>query len=716
MSNNDTFSKIKRTLSVTASSLLNSHNVSDTILSSNGPYETLLKNTLANDTFNGKSLSKFKGKKLKFKDGENSSFQDMYSARNGEKYFNNDYTNKRDSFRILSYINDDLLHDIEQVSASSSNHNKLLRAEPYNESPDDSLNNTDKPSLFEGFKVTVNPNAALSEYGGNNNTNSDPKLLGQKINNNSVTSVTTESRSFPSIIDIKNSTSLAFLTESFKDLLKSVDDLEIKKQLSASEVIELDTQMKHLKVRRELMFNRIVSLEESQFRTEHMLSLIREKFETMKKAGNFVDSGEYLHGEDISSEIKNSNIENVQNNKTRLPTKIGSIFEESGIDEKQSYAADTSVVDDRNIVKEPDLSPLQEFFQPKNMKFRKTQPTLQQYYQTGTRIETLPKCHKSSVNCLDFDIPFGALCSTGYNDRIIKIWDLSRYKEIGKMDGHIDRINCMEMNSKYNMLITGSKDTTLKLWDISAATEAYAASEANDNAPSDSVYTSCCVHTFEAHVDEVTCMSINSGTLVSGSQDKTIRVWDLITGNCVQTLDINFSTIPLQTSSTSETELNKDVMSNEPMGNISVTGALQAYDVALATGTVDGLVRLWDLRSGEVIRTLKGHSNAITCLKFDTTNIVTGSLDKSVKTWDLRTGGMIDSFTFGSHIRSLDFDKNKIIVATEENSVKVFDRNEQKHWCCENPDDQSSLVECLKYKNGYLVEGRNSGDINVWAL
>ena len=157
-------------------------------------------------------------------------------------------------------------------------------------------------------------------------------------------------------------------------------------------------------------------------------------------------------------------------------------------------------------------------------------------------------------------------------------------------------------------------------------------------------------------------------------------------------------------------------MSNEPMGNISVTGALQAYDVALATGTVDGLVRLWDLRSGEVIRTLKGHSNAITCLKFDTTNIVTGSLDKSVKTWDLRTGGMIDSFTFGSHIRSLDFDKNKIIVATEENSVKVFDRNEQKHWCCENPDDQSSLVECLKYKNGYLVEGRNSGDINVWAL
>ncbi|SMN18027.1 similar to Saccharomyces cerevisiae YJL112W MDV1 Peripheral protein of the cytosolic face of the mitochondrial outer membrane, required for mitochondrial fission [Maudiozyma saulgeensis] len=716
MSNNDTFSNIKKTLSVTASSFLNSRNVSDTILSSNGPYETLLKNTLANDTFNGKSLSKLKGKKLKFHIGESETFQDIYSARNGEKYFNNDYTDKRNTFRILSYINDDLLHDIGQVSSSSSNHNRLLRNTPDKESPNVGLSNTDNPSLFEGFKVTVNTNATLYKDINTDNTKSDPKLLGGKVGSNSLTSMAPEQNSFPSLIDIKDSTSLAFLTKSFNDLLKNVEDLEIKKQLSASEVNELDSQIEHLKVRRELMFNRIVTLEENQFLAENKLSLLKDRIETIKGSENLVDSAEDTYVKCALSEDINSDVEAVQMKRNKLRPKMGAAFEESGIDKTQSYVEDTSVLDDKNLTKERGFTPLQAFFQPKNMKFRKTQPTLQQYYPTGTKIHTLQKCHESSINCLDFDVPFGVLCSTGYNDYTIKIWDLSRYKEMGRLEGHTDLISCMEMNSKYSMLITGSKDSTLKLWDIDAATQPYVIRDKNDSDPLDLTNASCCVHTFEAHVDEVTCLSINSNTLVTGSQDRTVRIWDLMTGNCVQTLDMNFSTIPLQPSSTPDIGLGSGSSNSESITSFPVTGALQAFDVALATGTVDGLVRLWDLRSGEVIRTLKGHSNAITCLKFDTTNIITGSADKSVKTWDLRTGGMVDSFTFGSFIRSLDFDKSKIIVATEENTVKVFDRKEQKHWCCDDPNDELSLVESLKYKDGYLVEGRNSGDVNVWAL
>ena len=60
-------------------------------------------------------------------------------------------------------------------------------------------------------------------------------------------------------------------------------------------------------------------------------------------------------------------------------------------------------------------------------------------------------------------------------------------------------------------------------------------------------------------------------------------------------------------------------------------GALQVFDAALACGTADGVVRLWDLRSGMVHRSLVGHTGAVTALQFDDVYLVTGSWDRSVR-------------------------------------------------------------------------------------
>ena len=701
MTNNDTFSNIKNTISVTASSILNSRNVSDTILASNGPYETLLKDTLANTNLSSKSLSKLRGRNLKSRNGDDDTFQDLYSAKNGERYFNNDFTNKRSSFKILSYINDDLLHDLDQNPSSTSSHkDRLLTNSSHTDQSENGLTNANKPSLFEGFKVTVDDNIPLNKINAIEGTKiQESNLLEGKDEISTTENQFTYNKTIPSIADINSSVSSEYLTDSYRQILKGIDKLEIKKKLSASEVEDLDSHIKHLKVRRELMFNRIVDLEESQFALENKLTLIREKIENMKKLGTYTDFLDTEQKEDSSCrrpshEVISSNIE----------------IEDDG---NTSYIEDDSVFDPRNSSNEPKLTPLQEFFQPKNIKYRKTKPTLQQYYPVGTKINSLEKCHNEGVSCLDFDVPYGILCSAGVNEHGIKIWDLLKYRKMGYLEGHSGIINCMGMNSKYNILITGSSDSTLKLWDLNAATQGYTIDSIDDQDTSSKICINpeeYCINTFESHVEEVTCLSINSNHLVSGSQDRTIRVWDLYTGNCIETLDLNFSNL-------SQSSLEQH-LAEAPMKTVEapVIGALQAFDVALATGTKDGVVRLWDLRSGEVIRTLNGHQDAITCLKFDTTNIVTGSLDKTVKTWDLRTGAMIDTFTFENTVKSLDFDQNKIVVATNENTVKVFDRVEQKHWRCDDPQDGISFVECLRYTDGYLVEGRNSGNINVWAM
>jgi mitochondrial division protein 1 len=60
-------------------------------------------------------------------------------------------------------------------------------------------------------------------------------------------------------------------------------------------------------------------------------------------------------------------------------------------------------------------------------------------------------------------------------------------------------------------------------------------------------------------------------------------------------------------------------------------GSLQVFESALACGTADGMVRLWDLRSGQVHRSLVGHTGAVTCLQFDDVHLITGSVDRSIR-------------------------------------------------------------------------------------
>lgn len=64
------------------------------------------------------------------------------------------------------------------------------------------------------------------------------------------------------------------------------------------------------------------------------------------------------------------------------------------------------------------------------------------------------------------------------------------------------------------------------------------------------------------------------------------------------------------------------------------------------------------------------------------------------------------------------FDTRHIVSAAGEDIVKVYDKTDGRHWDCGAGVDAaqpSSIVERVRIKDGYMVEGRKDGAVGVWT-
>jgi WD40 repeat protein len=255
------------------------------------------------------------------------------------------------------------------------------------------------------------------------------------------------------------------------------------------------------------------------------------------------------------------------------------------------------------------------------------------------------------VECVDFESPYGYVVS-GSADKTLRVWDISRHQCVGVLDGHTGWIRAVQL-SAYTVA-SGSGDHTVKLWDISRLSESGCKliDAQDDDDP--------LIRSFYGHEGGVTCLQFNDQFLVSGSVDKTIRQWDIETGSALSALRSHVSMQALDTQldrviynekrnpssstiSNNESEFNiwdiKEALSLSTSAPPKVkiqnigghVGALHFWQHALVGGYGDGIIRLFDLRSGDCHRSLVGHTGAISTVNFDDNVIISGSMDKTVK-------------------------------------------------------------------------------------
>ncbi|MDX2263668.1 MAG: WD40 repeat domain-containing protein [Hyphomicrobiales bacterium] len=135
------------------------------------------------------------------------------------------------------------------------------------------------------------------------------------------------------------------------------------------------------------------------------------------------------------------------------------------------------------------------------------------------------------------------------------------------------------------------------------------------------------IHTLEGHEDVVNAVAVSSDakTVVSGSEDKTVKLWEVETGKLIRTF-------------AGSTSVN--AVAILPDGKTIVSGSGEYREN-------DDNVRLWEAGTGKLIRTLGGHGDLVTAVAVtgDGKTIVSGSCDQAIILWDVGTGKSIRVLT-----------------------------------------------------------------------
>ncbi|KAI0437370.1 mitochondrial division protein [Xylaria telfairii] len=487
-------------------------------------------------------------------------------------------------------------------------------------------------------------------------------------------------------------------------LMHELEMLGIRKNMASSEIREIDNKIANLTGMRRIILDRLADLEQEEALLEHDIIDMEGRIDV---AQVLVDEAESIAAATATS---------TRSDEDDLVT-------DRDVDEFMSQSI---------YEKLPSAPSLPSKRRHKTMR-RKSMPILHEHFDPGFNIREI-KAHTEQITALDFDVPFGTMVSASLDDTV-KVWDLNAGRCIGSLEGHTASVRALQVED--NILVTGSADATVRLWDLSKAhydpqgsrfgrddeeDDGIAFENPDDHAvdPPEGSMADCPLFVLQSHMDEITALHLRGDVLVSGSSDKTLRQWDLEKGRCVQTLDVMWAAAQASASLGSGEATWRQTSRAAP-GAADFVGALQVFESALACGTADGMVRLWDLRSGQVHRSLVGHTGPVTCLQFDDVHIVTGSLDRSIRIWDLRTGSIFDAYAYDNPITSMMFDTRRIVSAACEDVVKVYDKMESRQWDCgagitEAEDGRNpAIVEHVRIKDGYMIEGRRDGLVGVWT-
>lgn len=152
-------------------------------------------------------------------------------------------------------------------------------------------------------------------------------------------------------------------------------------------------------------------------------------------------------------------------------------------------------------------------------------------------------------------------------------------------------------------------------------------------------------------------------------------------------------------------------------GHSNGVTCLQIWDDnILATGSYDNTIKIWDLETGEEIRTLTGHTRGIRSLQMDDHKLLSASLDGTVKVWNWRTGKCIRTLSSHSEgVISVHFQDVVIASGSIDHSIRVFNFKTGTTFSLNHHDDWVNNVK-VDMVSRTLLSASDDCTIVLWDL
>ncbi|KAI8891784.1 WD40-repeat-containing domain protein, partial [Globomyces pollinis-pini] len=208
----------------------------------------------------------------------------------------------------------------------------------------------------------------------------------------------------------------------------------------------------------------------------------------------------------------------------------------------------------------------------------------------GELVRTL-EGHEGGVWALQY---WQNILVSGSTDRTVRVWNMDTGRCTHVFDGHTSTVRCLlimiptlnESNGKMEpsipLIVTGSRDATLRVWKLPDP-------NSDDTWTPEDGTNPYFLHLLSGHTNSVRAIAGAGNTLVSGSYDTTVRVWNLLTGECSFVFQGH----------------------REKVYSVGYSPELNRA----ASGSMDSTVKVWCTLTGELLFTLEGHTSLVGLLE-----------------------------------------------------------------------------------------------------
>jgi WD40 repeat protein len=337
-------------------------------------------------------------------------------------------------------------------------------------------------------------------------------------------------------------------------------------------------------------------------------------------------------------------------------------------------------------------------------------------------------------------------------DHTIKIWDVSSGVCLQTLEGHSCGVNSIAFSHDSTRLASASNDKTVKIWNVrSGACLQTLEGHTTRSHERDYSFGSAQTHlkwkktylreqaqtrgtrppksaASRASVNPIAFLH-DSTRLASASDDRTMKIWDMDSGEFLQTFE--GYTAPsskwaygFDSAQTHFNSKKKDFPEHASIPlfghpSASVNSVTFSHDsTRLASASDDNTIKIWDVSSGACLKTLEGHSNFVLSVAFshNSTLLASASNDSTVKIWDAGSGKCLQTLEGNTNwTTSVSFSHDSTWLASVIwERIKIWDTSSGV--CLQTLEGHSSWVNSIAFSHNStrLASASDDRTIKIW--